>query len=63
MVNLASLINIIVFYFKFGEKISAMNLIGIFLMIGCVVCISMAAANTDDSSIDEEYNPDEAFGL
>ena len=63
MINLASLFNIVIFYFKFGEKISALQLIGIVFTICCVVCISVAAASTDESSIEEIYDPDNAFGL
>ena len=63
MINLASLFNIVIFYFKFGEKISALHAIGIVFSISCVVCISVAAANTNEESIGEAYNPDKAWGM
>lgn len=46
LLSLASVINIVIFYFKFGEKISAFHLIGVFLMIACIVCISMEATGS-----------------
>ena len=54
LLALASLINIVIFYFKFGEKVSALHLIGVFLMLACVVCISIAATEVDKEDFDEE---------
>lgn len=55
LVSLASLINIVTFYFGFGEKIGWLNLIGIMFMIASVICIGAAAgSSTDDSVVDEE---------
>jgi len=38
-----------------------MHFIGIFVMIGSVVCISAAAANDDKD--EEDFDPDDTFGL
>jgi len=62
MLSLASLFNIVIFYFKFGEKISALHLVGIAFAIACVICISMAAASKGKDTT-EEFDPDKAFGL
>ena len=59
LLSLASLINIVIFYFKFGEKVSTLHLIGVFLMIACVICISMAATKGDK----EDYDTNESLGL
>jgi len=61
LLSLASLFNIIIFYLKFGEKISPLHFIGIFLMIACIICISVAA--TTDGEEDEDFDPDDTFGL
>ena len=47
LVSFASLINIVVFYFKFGEKISYLHFIGVILMLLCIICISMAATGAE----------------
>ena len=62
LLSLASLFNIIIFYLKFGEKISPLHFIGIFLMIACIVCISVAAT-TDSEDEEEKLDPDDALGL
>ena len=61
LLSTASLINIIVFYFKFGEKISCLHFIGVALMIGCIICVSLAAASKSDE--DEDFDTDESMGL
>ena len=48
LLSTASLINVVAFYFKFGEKISYMHFLGIILMLGCVLCISMAAVGGEE---------------
>lgn len=63
LLSCASLINILVFYLMFRETISCLQFIGVSLMIGCIVCISVAATASKDKDVDEEYNPDDALGL
>ena len=60
LLSCASLINIAVFYFKFGEKISCLHLIGILFMLGCIVCISVAATTGKEI---EDFDEDESMGL
>lgn len=60
LLSLASLMNIISFYFKFGETISCLHLIGVFLMLACITFISMAATTGDAKA---DYDPDKAFGM
>ena len=55
------LINIIVFYFKFGEKISCLHIIGIVLMVACILSISLEAASK--SKEDEDFDREETMGL
>ena len=57
----ASLINIIVFYFMFGEKISCLHVIGVVLLLACIVCISVAA--TAGSKEIEDFDEDASMGL
>ena len=45
LLSCASLFNMVIFYLKFGEKISCMHFIGVGLMIACVLCISLAATD------------------
>lgn len=59
LLSLASLFNIVIFYFKFGETVSALHLIGVFLMLACVLCISMAATKGGKKDFDE----DDSMGL
>ena len=40
----------IVFYFKFGQKMSKVDIFGIVLMVGCIVCISLAKTKTEESN-------------
>ena len=57
LLSLASLFNIISFYFKFGEKISCLHLIGVAFMLACIICISVEATSSDsDSEFDSEDN-------
>lgn len=66
LLSLASLFNICIFYCKFGEKISALHFIGVFLMIACIVCISLEAAGKEDDDVDLEESlddGDDTFGL
>ena len=60
LLSCASVFNMIIFYFKFGEKISAFHFIGVALMIACVLCISMAAASGDD---EEKEDIEVPYGL
>jgi len=43
LLSLASLINVITFYFGFGEKLSKLHLIGVVFMVASVICIGAAA--------------------
>ena len=45
LLSLSGLFNIVSFYFKFGEKISCLHLIGVAFMIACIVCISLEATS------------------
>lgn len=45
LLSLASLINVVTFYFGFGEKISALNGIGVIFMVASVICIGAAAGS------------------
>lgn len=42
----------VLFYFKFGEKISPMKIFGTLLMIPCIVFLSMGAGTSDASTDD-----------
>ena len=59
---MASIFNIVIFYFKFGEKISCLHFIGVGLMIACILFISLEAASKNSDASDE-YNPDDAYGM
>ena len=45
LLALASLINVVTFYFGFGEKVSPLHLIGVVFMVASVVCIGAAAGS------------------
>jgi len=60
LLSLASFFNLILFYFKFGEKISCSHFLGIILMLACVICISMAATTGKDL---QDFDSNETFGL
>ena len=45
LLALASLINVVTFYFGFGEKISPLHLIGVVFMVASVICIGAAAGS------------------
>jgi len=45
LLALASLINVITFYFGFGEKISVLSLVGVVFMVASVICIGAAAGS------------------
>ncbi len=45
LLSLASLINVVTFYFGFGEKISYLHLIGVVFMVASVICIGAAAGS------------------
>ena len=47
LLSLASLFNIVTFYFKFGEKISCLHFIGVAFMIACIFCISLQATSSE----------------
>lgn len=53
LLALASLINVVTFYFGFGEKISALHLIGVVFMVASVICIG-AAAGSHSGEIETE---------
>lgn len=62
----------VLFYCKFGEKVSGLHMIGVFLMIACIVCISLEATSQEeepelvDGAVEaEETEKDEndAYGL
>ena len=61
LLSMASLFNIIVFYFKFGEKISCLHFIGVALMIACVLFISLAATSKTEEDLD--FDDEETMGL
>ena len=50
LLALASLINVITFYFGFGEKISYIHLVGVVFMVASVVCIGAAAGSHSGES-------------
>lgn len=55
LLALASLINVITFYFGFGEKISWLHLIGVVFMVASVICIGAAAgSHAGEVETDEE---------
>jgi len=55
LLSLASLINVITFYFGFGEKISYLHLIGVVFMVASVICIGAAAgSHGGETETDEE---------
>ena len=55
LLALASLINVVTFYFGFGEKISVLSLVGVIFMVASVVCIGAAAgSHGGDVETDEE---------
>ena len=45
LLALASLVNVVTFYFGFGEKISKFHFIGIILMVSSLICIGLAAGS------------------
>ena len=45
LLALASLINVVTFYFGFGEKIGWLHLIGVVFMVASVICIGAAAGS------------------
>ena len=45
LLALASLINVVTFYFGFGEKLSPLHLIGVVFMLASVICIGMVAGS------------------
>ena len=61
LLSCASLFNIIVFYFKFGEKISCLHFIGVVLMLLCIICISVAATAAKEEV--EDFDTDDTMGL
>ena len=56
LLSFASVINIVVFYCAFGEKVSKLHLIGVFFMFCGVACIGAAAATSDANSLDAELD-------
>ena len=49
LVALGAPINIVTFYFAFGEKIGWLNLIGVIFMIASVVCVGAATGSSDSA--------------
>ena len=45
LLALASLINVVTFYFGFGEKIGWLHMIGVIFMVASVICIGAAAGS------------------
>ena len=45
LLSLASLINVVSFYFGFNEKISCLHFVGVVFMVASVVCIGAAAGS------------------
>ena len=45
LLSLASLINVVTFYFGFGERLSYLHLIGVVFMVASVICIGAAAGS------------------
>lgn len=56
LVSFASVFNVIVFYFVFGEKVSKLHLIGVAFMFCGIACIGAAALSSDDSLVDEDID-------
>ena len=54
LLALASLINVISFYFGFGEKISYVSLVGVIFMVASILCIGAAAGSKGTDSDDSE---------
>ena len=61
LLSCASLINMVVFYFKFGEKISCLNFVGVSFMLACIICISVAATAGKDEV--EDFDENDTMGL
>ena len=52
----------VLFYFKFGEKISAMKIFGTLMMVPCIVFLSLGGGPGDSSDAEpgtEEYTESE----
>lgn len=60
LLSCASLINMVLFYVKFGEKISCFNFIGVSLMLASIICISVAATAGNDEI--EDFDEDNTMG-
>ncbi len=54
LLALASLINVVSFYFGFGEKISYLHFVGVIFMVASVVCIGAAAGSHGGGSASDE---------
>ena len=61
LLALASLINVVTFYFGFGEKIGWLHLIGVIFMVASVVCIG-AAAGSHSGEIESAAELEEGGG-
>lgn len=61
LLALASLINVVTFYFGFGEKISYIHLVGVVFMVASVVCIG-AAAGSHSGEVESEAELAEGGG-
>ena len=62
LLSMASLFNIITFYFKFGEKISCLHFIGVAFMIACIICISLEATSKTEED-EEDLGTSETLGV
>ena len=49
----------VLFYFKFGEKISAMKIMGTLLMVPCIIFLSLAGQDTIGKDGDDQGDLDD----
>ena len=64
LLALASLINVVSFYFGFGEKIGWLHLIGVIFMVASVICIGAAAgSHSGEVETDEELEGDGGLSI
>ena len=62
LLALASLINVVSFYFGFGEKISYIHFVGVIFMVASVVCIGAAAGSHGGGGSASEEELEEGGG-
>ena len=61
LLALASLINVVTFYFGFGEKISYLHFVGVIFMVASVICIG-AAAGSHGGEVETDEELEEGGG-